>query len=130
MLATLAFDATGIMPEDFDTRAHGLAKIISSPDAFAFIVAACAGAAGMLSLSTAKSGALIGVLISRTTIPAAANIGIAAAHADWHTFAGSTGQLAVNLVAILVAGTLTLYIQRLLYQRRRRRHRREREMNA
>ena len=129
VLATLVFDATGILPEDFDTRAGGLAKIISSPDAFAFIVAACAGAAGMLSLSTAKSGALIGVLISVTTIPAAANIGIAAAHADWHTFAGSTGQLAVNLVAILVAGTLTLYIQRLLYQRRRRRHRREREVN-
>ena len=89
MLATLVFDATGIMPEDFDARAGGLAEMISSPDAFAFIVAACAGAAGMLSLSTAKSGALIGVLISVTTIPAAANIGIAAAHADWQTFAGS-----------------------------------------
>ena len=76
----------------------------------------------MLSLSTAKSGALIGVLISVTTIPAAANIGIAAAFGNWHTFAGSTGQLAVNLAGILVAGTLTLYIQRLLYQRRKRHH--------
>ena len=82
----------------------------------------CAGAAGMLSLSTAKSGALIGVLIWVTTIPAAANIGIAAAYGDWDTSAGSTGQLAVNLAGILVAGTLTLYIQRLLYQRRKRRH--------
>ena len=53
----------------------------------------------MLSLSTAKSGALIGVLISVTTIPAAANIGIAAALGDWDTAAGSAGQLVVNLAA-------------------------------
>jgi uncharacterized hydrophobic protein (TIGR00271 family) len=124
VLATLAFDASGLIPGGFDTGDHGLTAIISSPDAFAFIVAACAGAAGMLSLSTAKSGALIGVLISVTTIPAAANIGIAAALGDWDTFAGSAAQLAVNLVAILLAGTLTLYVQRLLYQRRKRRHHR------
>ena len=77
----------------------------------------------MLSLSTAKSGALIGVLISVTTIPAAANLGIALAFEDWDTAMGSAGQLLVNLAGILVAGTLTLYVQRLLYRRRRRRHR-------
>jgi uncharacterized hydrophobic protein (TIGR00271 family) len=124
MLATLIFDGLDLIPDDFDVASHQLASSISKPDAFAFIVAVCAGAAGMLSLSTAKSGALIGVLISVTTIPAAANIGIAAAFGDWDTFAGSTGQLAVNLTGILIAGTLTLYIQRLLYQRRKRRHRR------
>jgi uncharacterized hydrophobic protein (TIGR00271 family) len=124
VLATLAFDAAGVIPDGFDSGDHGLTATISSPDAFAFIVAACAGAAGMLSLSTAKSGALIGVLISVTTIPAAANIGIAAALGDWDTSAGSAAQLAVNLVAILLAGTLTLYVQRLLYLRRRRRHHR------
>ena len=122
MLATLIFDGLDLIPDDFDVESHQLASSISRPDAFAFIVAVCAGAAGMLSLSTAKSGALIGVLISVTTIPAAANIGIAAAFGNWHTFAGSTGQLAVNLAGILIAGTLTLYIQRLLYQRRKRRH--------
>jgi uncharacterized hydrophobic protein (TIGR00271 family) len=122
VVATLLFDALDLVPDDFDVEGHQLASSISSPDAFAFIVAVCAGAAGMLSLSTAKSGALIGVLISVTTIPAAANIGIAAAFGNWHTAAGSTGQLAVNLAGILVAGTSTLYIQRLLYQRRKRRH--------
>jgi uncharacterized membrane protein len=81
----------------------------------------------MLSLSTAKSGALIGVLISVTTIPAASNIGIAAYYGDWHTFWGSVGQLAVNLTAILLAGTVTLYVQRRLYERRRRHHRAARE---
>jgi uncharacterized hydrophobic protein (TIGR00271 family) len=121
VVATRLFDAADLVPDTFSTDSHALAKSISSPDAFAFIVALCAGTAGMLSLSTAKSGALIGVLISVTTIPAAANIGIAAAYGDWSTFWGSAGQLAVNLVAILLAGTLTLYIQRLLYLRRKRR---------
>ena len=37
----------------------------------------------------AKSGALIGVLISVTTIPAAANIGVAAAYQDWRRWRGS-----------------------------------------
>ena len=122
LAATAAFDVTGATPGGFTTKEHALARIISSPDAFAFIVAAAAGVAGMLSLSTAKSGALIGVLISVTTIPAASNIGIAAYYADWHTFWGSVGQLAVNLAAILLAGTLTLAIQRRLYHRRRARH--------
>lgn len=120
VVATLLLAATDIVPETFSSDDHALSKSISSPDVFSFIVALCAGAAGMLSLSTAKSGALIGVLISVTTIPAAANIGIAAAYGDWNTFAGSTGQLAVNLAAILVAGTVTLYLQRLLFLRRKR----------
>ena len=82
------------------------------------IVAFCAGA-GMLSLSTAKSGALIGVLISVTTIPAAANIGVAAAYGDSDGWTGSLAQLALNLVSIVTAGTLVLAVQRMLYARRR-----------
>jgi uncharacterized hydrophobic protein (TIGR00271 family) len=122
-LATLAFDGADLIPDNFDVESHQLASSISKPDAFAFVVAVAAGIAGMLSLSTAKSGALIGVLISVTTIPAAANLGIAIAFGDWDTARGSAGQLLVNLAGILVAGTLTLYVQRLLYKRRRRRHR-------
>ena len=121
-LATLVFKATGITPDDFSAADHGLSDIISSPDFFSFFVACCAGAAGMLSLSTAKSGALIGVLISVTTIPAAANIGVAAAYADWDAWGGSIAQLAINGVAITLSGTATLYVQRLLYRRRRVRH--------
>ncbi len=121
-LATLAFKATGVMEATFNQSEHGIANVISSPDFFAFFVAACAGAAGMLSLSTSKSGALIGVLISVTTIPAAANIGVTAAYQDWEHFRGSAGQLALNLAGILLAGSATLAIQRMLYVRRRRRH--------
>jgi uncharacterized hydrophobic protein (TIGR00271 family) len=121
-LASLIFKATDLTPQDFTAEEHQVANLISSPDAFTVIVALCAGAAGMLSLSTAKSGALIGVLISVTTIPAAANIGVAAAYQDSDGWTGSMAQLALNLVSILVAGSAVLTIQRMLYARRRRRH--------
>jgi uncharacterized hydrophobic protein (TIGR00271 family) len=121
-LATLAFKATGLFEDRFSQQGHGLANIIAAPDFFTFFVAACAGAAGMLSLSTAKSGALIGVLISVTTIPAAANIGVAAAYQDWSSWRGSVGQLAINLSSIIVAGSAVLYVQRMLYIRRKARH--------
>jgi uncharacterized hydrophobic protein (TIGR00271 family) len=120
-VATLLFKATDLTPDDFTAAEHGIANLISSPDAFTIIVALCAGAAGMLSLSTAKSGALIGVLISVTTIPAAANIGVAAAYGDTDGWTGSLAQLALNLVSIVVAGTLVLACQRMLYGRRWRR---------
>jgi uncharacterized hydrophobic protein (TIGR00271 family) len=121
-VATLIFKATELTPADFTAEEHQIANLISSPDAFTVIVALCAGAAGMLSLSTAKSGALIGVLISVTTIPAAANIGVAAAYQDRDGWTGSLAQLALNLASILVAGTVVLFIQRMLYDRRRRWH--------
>jgi uncharacterized hydrophobic protein (TIGR00271 family) len=124
-LASLIFKATELTPTDFTADEHQIANLISSPDAFTVIVAVCAGAAGMLSLTTAKSGALIGVLISVTTIPAAANIGVAAAYGDEDGWTGSATQLALNLASILVAGTLVLMIQRLLYARRRRQHLRD-----
>ena len=41
------------------------------------------GSSGCSRSRTPKSGALIGVLISVTTIPAASNIGVAAAYGDW-----------------------------------------------
>ena len=107
-----------------------MSNFIAAPDFFSFFVAACAGAAGMLSLSTAKSGALIGVLISVTTIPAAANIGVAAAYQDWSSWRGSMAQLAINLGSIVVAGSAVLYLQRLLYIRRKARHLRDPERRA
>jgi uncharacterized hydrophobic protein (TIGR00271 family) len=125
VVASVAFKATGVTPQEFTQADHGLSQIIASPDFFSFFVALCAGAAGILSLSTAKSGALIGVLISVTTIPAAANVGVAAAYGDWPAFRGSLTQLGLNVVAILLSGALTLALQRALYERRRRRHLRE-----
>ena len=121
-LFTLGIDAVGLTPEDFSASEHPNTQFISHPDAFSFIVASFAGIAGVLSLTNAKSGALVGVLISVTTIPAAANIGVAAAYGDAEEWIGAQEQLAVNLAAIVMVGIATLFVQRKLYQRRRREH--------
>ena len=88
-LATLVFQWIGASPDDFVPANHALTGFISNPDFFSFFVAFVAGVAGILSLTNAKSGALIGVLISVTTIPAASNIGVAAAYGDWHEAGGA-----------------------------------------
>jgi uncharacterized hydrophobic protein (TIGR00271 family) len=121
-LAALLCNGVGLVPDDFSEGTHPFTQFISSPDQWSFIVAYLAGMAGVLSLTSAKSGALIGVLISITTIPAAANIGVAAALGDWHEWLGAVEQLTLNLSAILLAGIGTLFIQRRLYIRRRRAH--------
>ena len=129
-LASLLFKWTGLTPDEFSEASHSLSNVISSPDFFSFIVAFCAGVAGMLSLTTAKSGALTGVLISVTTIPSAANIAVASAYSDWASWRGSVEQLAINIGSIFVAGLLTLYVQRRIFARRRREHLRARDSES
>ncbi|WP_405999100.1 DUF389 domain-containing protein [Streptomyces sp. NBC_00829] len=96
-------------------------NFIYRPDWFSFVVAVLAGAAGMLSLTSAKSGALVGVAISVTTVPAAANAAVAFSFQEYKQAWGSTEQLLLNLLGIVVAGTLTLLIQKFLWWQQRRR---------
>ncbi|MFP5388665.1 MAG: DUF389 domain-containing protein [Thermoleophilia bacterium] len=121
-LFTLFCVAVNLVDSSFHSTDNLLTQFITKPDDFSFIVAVFAGAAGMLSLTSAKSGALVGVLISVTTIPAAANIGVAAALGNWGDWRGAMLQLSINLVAIVLAGVTTLFIQRRLFERRRQRH--------
>ena len=120
-LATVLVRGAGIAPETLSDEARPLTAFISQPDVFSAMVAYLAGTAGILSLTSAKSGALIGVVISVTTIPAAANVGVAAAYRDAPEAAGAAAQLGINLATIIVAGMATLYLQRLAYLVRRRR---------
>jgi uncharacterized hydrophobic protein (TIGR00271 family) len=124
LLATLVLIAVGAFPDDYGT--HEFTDFISNPDFLSFFVAVVAGGAGMLSLTNAKSGALIGVLVSVTTIPAASNIGVAAAYGEWEAAVGALQQLLINLGGIVVAGVFTLAIQNHDFVVRRRRHVRER----
>jgi len=121
-VSTLLLDAAGQIPESIDFDNHTFTKFISSPDFFSVYVAIVAGIVGTLSLTTAKSSVLVGVLISVTTIPAAANIGVAAAYGDWATAEGAATQLGLNLASICIAGLITLTIQRRIYMKRRRAH--------
>ncbi|MFE7774254.1 DUF389 domain-containing protein [Streptomyces sp. NPDC057445] len=94
---------------------------IYHPDAFSFVVAVLAGAAGTLSLTSAKSGALVGVAISVTTVPAAANAAVAFSYGEYSQALGSSEQLLLNLLGIILAGTLTLLVQKWLWTSHRRR---------
>jgi len=130
ILVTMAFTWLLVLADLADpamlTADRPLTSFIWRPDALSFVVAFLAGIAGMLSLTTTKSGALVGVLISVTTVPAAANAAAALAFGVWDEAWGSAVQLALNLSAIVVAGLLTLTVQRWFWGRREMRQNRDR----
>ena len=82
-----------------------------------FVVALFAGAAGMLSLVSARSAALVGVFISVTTVPAAGFAVVAATVGDWDIAAKSATQLVVNLAGIVLAAIAVLWVRRLADRR-------------
>jgi uncharacterized hydrophobic protein (TIGR00271 family) len=109
-LATVACEAAGLLSLD-TVRNVKEVDFIFQVGPLSFVVALLAGAAGMLSLVSAKSAALVGVFISVTTVPAAGFAVVAAILGDWDVAAKSATQLAVNLVGITVAGVLVLVIR-------------------
>ncbi|WP_329545986.1 DUF389 domain-containing protein [Streptomyces sp. NBC_01356] len=125
MLVTVAFslfmDAVGLFSiEQLDAERPNT-NFIYRPDWFSFVVAVLAGCAGTLSLTSAKSGALVGVAISVTTVPAAANAAVAFSYTEYKQAWGSTEQLLLNLLGIVLAGTLTLLAQKWFWARQRAR---------
>jgi uncharacterized hydrophobic protein (TIGR00271 family) len=114
----LLLRAADVAPNAIAAQQRPATFFIAHPNTYSILVAVFAGVAGMLSLTTAKSGALLGVLISVTTIPAAANVGAAAAYANWSEFRGALAQLSLNLGCIVVAGVATLAAQRAFFARR------------
>lgn len=106
-LAAFVFEVTGLL------TAQTLADLsqvdfIYEVGPFSFIVALLAGAAGMLSLTSAKSAALVGVFISVTTVPAAAFAATALVKGRYDQALSSGVQLVVNIVGIVVAATAVL----------------------
>jgi uncharacterized hydrophobic protein (TIGR00271 family) len=90
---------------------------ITHPDRWSLVVAVLAGVAGMLSLTSARSGALVGVFISVTTVPAAGAMALGLALGDAREFGEATTQLAVNVAGILAAALVTLVVQRAVWHR-------------
>jgi uncharacterized hydrophobic protein (TIGR00271 family) len=110
-VATLLFRATGLAGDGFELTDRELTSFISHPDGLGAVVAVLAGVVGMLSLTQSRSGSLVGVLVSVTTIPAVANMGAAAAYGNWGELGGAAAQLAINVLGLLVAGVVTLLVQ-------------------
>jgi uncharacterized hydrophobic protein (TIGR00271 family) len=94
------------------TASRELTLWISRPDGLTVVVALLAGVAGALAITLPDARGLVGVFVSITTIPAAANMGVAIAAQDGGEFAGAAIQLCFNVASLLVAGTLTLLARR------------------
>jgi uncharacterized hydrophobic protein (TIGR00271 family) len=90
---------------------------ITQPDRWSLLVAVLAGVAGVLSLTSARSGALVGVFISVTTVPAAGEMSLALALGSGTDLREAATQLGVNLVGILVAAVATLALQKAVWHR-------------
>jgi uncharacterized hydrophobic protein (TIGR00271 family) len=117
IVSTWGLTALGLVSKADLIRSRPLTDFIWDPDALSWVVAFLAGIAGIVSLTSNKSGSLVGVLISVTTVPAAANAAVALAYGVIDEAVGSAIQLSINVTAIVTAGVLTLLIQRLWWHR-------------
>jgi uncharacterized membrane protein len=84
---------------------------------FSVVVAILAGLVGVVSLTESRANALIGVFISVTTIPAAADIGVSLAFGSWSEAGGSTVQLLLNVIILITVSAAGLATQRAIWRR-------------
>ncbi len=114
-VATLVFDALDadiVEPVDrFFTR------FVTDPNGYSAIVAFAAGLVGIMAIGLGRSGALTGVLVSATTIPAAAAIGLNAALGSWGDVWRGAIQLAVNVVCLVAGSLAALFAHRFTWNR-------------
>jgi uncharacterized hydrophobic protein (TIGR00271 family) len=115
--AVLSFllKVTGFLPDGFEVENSSLTNLAHT-DYSTVLIALAAGVAAMLSFET-KASAAVGVAISVTTIPASAYLGVAIGGGGIHHALGAAVVLAINVSLLIVSGTLTLIIQRVLPNR-------------
>ncbi len=111
--SVLTWLGSGVGLLDRETLLNGTeSEFIYQFGPFSLIVALLAGAAGMLSMTSAKSAALVGVFISVTTVPAAGYAALAAVLGVWDRVGPAVAQLGINLIGIVAAAAFVLLIRR------------------
>jgi len=118
LLFGLAVRWTGRAPAAFLHGTRPVSDLIYVPNGYSVIVAILAGIVGVVSLTEARANALIGVFISVTTIPAAADAGVSLAFSSWREAGGSVLQLLLNIVLLIAVGAVGLSTQRTIWRRR------------
>ncbi|MFJ8886708.1 DUF389 domain-containing protein [Streptomyces sp. NPDC102402] len=114
-LFSLLIRGFGLQSEAFDRGLRPVSNLINTPNFFSFAVAGLAGVVGIVSLTEARTSALLGVFISVTTIPAAAAISVSTAFGSWSEARGSLIQLLVNISVLIVVGAAALRCQRAVW---------------
>lgn len=110
-------NASGLIDQPYLAGQRPEVSFVYQPGAFSVIVALLAGVAGTVSLTASKSATLVGVFVSVTTIPAAAEIGGGLVTGQVGRAGSALEQLAINLGCIVVAAILTLSVQRRIWRR-------------
>jgi uncharacterized hydrophobic protein (TIGR00271 family) len=109
------------VPTEYRLGVRPVSNLINNPNVFSLVVAVLAGIVGVVSMTESRTNALIGVFISVTTIPAAADIGLSMAFQSWAEARGSTVQLLLNVVVLIVVGAGALTFQHHYWRSRSRR---------
>jgi uncharacterized hydrophobic protein (TIGR00271 family) len=109
--------AAGLTPRAFELGVRPVSNLINTPNVFSVIVATLAGIVGILSLTESRASTLIGVFISVTTIPAAADIGLSIGYTAWSEAWGSFLQLLLNVSILTVVGMIGLDVQKRVWDR-------------
>ncbi|GAA0683246.1 DUF389 domain-containing protein [Kitasatospora atroaurantiaca] len=116
-LFSLLIRGFGLQSKAFDLGLRPVSNLINTPNFLSVAVAALAGIVGIVSLTEARTSALLGVFISVTTIPAAADFSVSVAFGSWSEAWGSLVQLLLNIVVLIVVGTGALRCQRAIWRR-------------
>jgi uncharacterized hydrophobic protein (TIGR00271 family) len=106
----------GHTPRPYLMGIRPVSDLINSPNLFSVVVAVLAGIAGVVVLALSKTSALVGVFVSVTTIPAAADVGVSAAFGSWREARGSTLQLLLNVGLLIIVGAVAMHVQRRLWR--------------
>jgi uncharacterized hydrophobic protein (TIGR00271 family) len=117
LLFSLVIRAFDLQPREFELGIRPVSDLIDSPNVFSIVVAVLAGIVGVVSLTEARASTLIGVFISVTTIPAAADTGLSLAFDNWTEARGAFLQLLVNVVILIAVGAIGLAVQRRIWGR-------------
>jgi uncharacterized hydrophobic protein (TIGR00271 family) len=117
LLLGLVVRAGGLEPAPFAAGIRPVSHLINTPDWFSVIVAVLAGIVGVISLTEARASTLIGVFISVTTIPAAADMGVSLAFGSWSEALGSTEQLFLNVFLLAAVAAIGIPAQRAVWRR-------------
>jgi uncharacterized hydrophobic protein (TIGR00271 family) len=120
LLFGLAIRWSGQTPRAYSLGVRPVSSLIDKPNLFSVVVAVLAGIVGVVSLTESRASALIGVFISVTTIPAASDVALSAAYANWTEAWGSALQLLLNVVILIAIGALGLRLQRIIWRTRSR----------
>jgi uncharacterized hydrophobic protein (TIGR00271 family) len=89
-----------------------LTTFITNPGLAGAVVALAGGVAAMLSFERRSAGAVVGVAISVTTIPAAAGLGVAIGRTDVARALGALAVLGINLSCLTAGAVVTASLQR------------------